>query len=233
MTLMDLPNYYFVARFELEVDFVHVLMEGQWMTFDNYVVVRQWDPLFRPEYDIIHTTHAWVRLSGLSMVHYEEQVHYSIAAAISNPIRVDLNTLTMAHRRFTRKVYLEYEGLHTICFRCGCYGHLVDKCHLSAPNNTSTNGGREESSMVAEARSNPSKRDIGPRMVVPPNRQKKSPTSKNIGTKNDIVSKKALNLLVIWMEIWRWSKIRKVHRIHNKTNLQRILLILEFIKGVS
>ncbi|KAL8153152.1 hypothetical protein V2J09_010912, partial [Rumex salicifolius] len=28
MTLMDLPNHYFVARFELEDNFLHVLMEG-------------------------------------------------------------------------------------------------------------------------------------------------------------------------------------------------------------
>ncbi|KAL8138152.1 hypothetical protein V2J09_004153 [Rumex salicifolius] len=78
MTLMDLPNHYFVPRFELEEDFLHVLSEGPRMIFENYI------PLVRPASDVIHSTYAWDRLSGLSMVLYEEHVLFGIAAVICN-----------------------------------------------------------------------------------------------------------------------------------------------------
>ncbi|KAL8150227.1 hypothetical protein V2J09_020035 [Rumex salicifolius] len=202
MTLMDIPNGYFVARFELEADFLYVLTEGPWMIFGNYIVVRQWDPLFRLETDIIHTTYAWVRLSGLSMVLYEEHVLFGIAAAIGNPIRVDLNTLTTARGKFARicveinitkpllgsimvndeKVFLEYEGLDTICYGCGMYGHLASA------------GGQLPISAQGQA-----VRDLGAWSVVQRNRRPRKDISKSADfrganiTKNSFAELRNLN----------------------------------------
>ncbi|KAL8141092.1 hypothetical protein V2J09_007113 [Rumex salicifolius] len=37
MTLIDLPNHYYVARFEWEEDFLYALTQGLWMIFGNYI----------------------------------------------------------------------------------------------------------------------------------------------------------------------------------------------------
>ncbi|KAL8158575.1 hypothetical protein V2J09_000112 [Rumex salicifolius] len=222
MTLMDLPNHYFVARFELEEDFLHVLTEGPWMIFGNYIVVRQWDPLFRPESDVIHTTYAWVRLFGLSMVMYEESVLYGISAAIGNPVRIDLNTLTAARGKFARvcieiditqpflgsimvegeKVYLEYEGLHTVCFRCGRYGHMVAACSQPAPTEvtTTTKSDVVPSSAAVGGAINPNPRDIGPHMVVPSNNRRRSSHPKKLETAENISSKNRFACLAMEKE---------------------------------
>ncbi|KAL8143939.1 LOW QUALITY PROTEIN: hypothetical protein V2J09_016971 [Rumex salicifolius] len=222
MTLMDLPNHYFVARFELEEDFLHVLTEGPWMIFGNYIVVRQWDPLFRPESDVIHTTYAWVRLSGLSMVMYEESVLYGIAAAIGNPIRIDLNTLTAARGKFARvcieiditqpllgsimvegeKVYLEYEGLYTVCFRCGRYGHLVAACSQPAPTEVTTTSEPDvvPSSAAVGVAINSNLRDIGPHMVVPWNNRRRSSHPKKLETAENVSSKNRFSSLAMEKE---------------------------------
>ena len=31
------------------------------------------------------------------------------------------------------ELHLEYEGLHLICFSCGCYGHRMDQCCDAVP----------------------------------------------------------------------------------------------------
>ncbi|KAL8166153.1 hypothetical protein V2J09_007652 [Rumex salicifolius] len=211
MTLMDIPNGYFVARFELEDDFLYVLTEGPWMIFGNYIVVRQWDPLFRPDSDVIHSTYAWIRLTGLDMVLYEENVLFGIASAIGNPIRVDLNTLMAARGRFARicveiditqplfgsiivngeKVFIEYEGLNTICYRCGRYGHLVDKCQQKEPEmeprnceNEQVTAGQNSLTPASTSRgpTSAAKRDIGAWSVVGRRNYRKS-NGKNDTTK--------------------------------------------------
>lgn len=71
-----------------------------------------------------------------------------IASVIGKPIRVDRNTLNVERGRFARVCVeidltqpvvgkyclddhwfrVEYEGLHLICSKCGCYGHMTRNC---------------------------------------------------------------------------------------------------------
>ncbi|KAL8152678.1 hypothetical protein V2J09_010438 [Rumex salicifolius] len=87
---------------------------------------------------------------------YEENVLYGIAAALGNPVKLDINTLNATRGKFAhvcieiditqpllgaimvegKKVFIEYEGLHMVCYRCGVFGHLVDICpHLNPRQN--------------------------------------------------------------------------------------------------
>lgn len=44
-------------------------------------------------------------------------------------VEIDLSKQLHPHVMFRgEKLYLEYEGLHAICFRCGKYGHKKDQC---------------------------------------------------------------------------------------------------------
>lgn len=90
----------------------------------------------------------WVRFPGLNLLYYDESVLLGLASVMGRPIRVDQNTLQVERGRFARvcveidlskllvgKFWLkdhwyriEYEGLHLICSKCGCYGHLSRNC---------------------------------------------------------------------------------------------------------
>ncbi|CAN1126723.1 hypothetical protein LINPERHAP2_LOCUS3596 [Linum perenne] len=44
-------------------------------------------------------------------------------------VEVDLSKPLLSKYRLRRRVRrIEYEGLHTICYSCGCYGHAQDLC---------------------------------------------------------------------------------------------------------
>jgi hypothetical protein len=69
---------------------------------------------------------------------------------VSTPIKVDLHTLKVARGRFFRMCveidltkpvvgcvgingdwyHVQYEGLHIICTKCGCYGHVLKDCGM-------------------------------------------------------------------------------------------------------
>lgn len=81
-------------------------------------------------------------------MYYDEDVLYAIASSIGKPIKIDINISLTTRGRFARVCIevdltkpltaqfwldgrwhsVEYEGLHIICFSCGKYGHLIDKC---------------------------------------------------------------------------------------------------------
>lgn len=99
----------------------------------------------------MESTLAWVQFPDLSMMFYDEDVLYAIAFAIGKPIKIDINMRLATRGRFARvcveidltkplvaKFWLnghwhriKYEGLHVICFGCGCYGHRTDQCPIA------------------------------------------------------------------------------------------------------
>ncbi|KAL8153151.1 hypothetical protein V2J09_010911 [Rumex salicifolius] len=140
------------------------------MIFGDYIVTWQRELLFIIELDVNHSTYAWVRLSGLSMVLYKEHVLFGNVLLL-----VDLNTLTAARGMFARicveidiiqpllgsfvvngeKVFLEYEG------------QLIDKGSQTPKEKSTcpTDGGNETvgsiESLAAADCLIPNKRDIG------------------------------------------------------------------------
>lgn len=123
------------------------------MVFYHYLAVSTWSPKFISHATKVTNTLAWIRIPGLNVVFYDESYLLSIAQAIGKPIKVDRNTLKAERGRFARicveidltlpvvgKVCIEdywynieYEGLHVICTKCGCYGHRSRECKASLP----------------------------------------------------------------------------------------------------
>ncbi|KAL8152862.1 hypothetical protein V2J09_010622 [Rumex salicifolius] len=113
MSVVDLPRHFFLVHFDSE--------------------------------DGIETTPVWVRVSNIPMIYYHRMILMRIVEGIGKPLKVDMVTLKFERGRFAgicievnlhrplkgsitingSRYFVSYEGLNTICFRCGIYGHLV------------------------------------------------------------------------------------------------------------
>ncbi|KAL8139505.1 hypothetical protein V2J09_005526 [Rumex salicifolius] len=148
MRLVDLPNGYYLIKFDKEDNYIAVLTGGPWTVFGHYVVIKPWSPSFDPLTDVIATTPAWVRFSNLLVILYEEHIIFHIASTVGVLIKVDSQTLYANKGRFAKacielnlskplkdsiiingsRYLVEYEGLHAICFHCGRFEHFQPNC---------------------------------------------------------------------------------------------------------
>lgn len=146
--ILDVDNGYYMVKFNLQSDKERVISGGPWMIFDQYLCVAHWTPEFALPSARITKTMVWVRFPGLNLLYYDENVILGLASVIGRPIKVDQNTLKIERGRFARicveidlslpvvgKFWLrdhwyrvEYEGLHLICAKCGCYEHVARNC---------------------------------------------------------------------------------------------------------
>ncbi|CAN1163139.1 hypothetical protein LINPERHAP2_LOCUS24873 [Linum perenne] len=131
-------------------DYERALFEGPWMVGDHYIVSEEWRPNFEPAHAQVNNLRVWVRLPNLSIEYFDAAILRLIGDRIGRTIRIDHTTLTgtrgnyaricvevnlqepllskyRLHRRVRR---IEYEGLHVICYHCGCYGHEKGSCSL-------------------------------------------------------------------------------------------------------
>lgn len=96
--------------------------------------------------------YGWVRLPGLPYHYYHKSVLRAIGEVIGQVLKIDYNTEGFDKARFARLAVkldltkplvsmikldgltqlVEYEGLPTICYSCGWYGHLEDACTIKA-----------------------------------------------------------------------------------------------------
>ncbi|XP_057418552.1 uncharacterized protein LOC130712750 [Lotus japonicus] len=146
--LLDIDNGFYMVKFDIAADRAKVMEGGPWMIFDHYLAVATWSKEFLSPVAKVTKTLAWIRIPGLNVVFYDESYLLGVASAVGRAIRVDSNTLRAERGKFARicveldltmpvigKVCIEghwhkieYEGLHIICSRCGCYGHRTREC---------------------------------------------------------------------------------------------------------
>ncbi|KAL8160788.1 hypothetical protein V2J09_012277 [Rumex salicifolius] len=93
MLLMDLPNGYYVVRFETEQDHSNALTGGPWLLFGHYLILKSWSLSFNPEQDVITLSPVWVRINNLPFLFYEGGVLMRAATEIDVPIKADTKTL--------------------------------------------------------------------------------------------------------------------------------------------
>ncbi|XP_018479591.1 uncharacterized protein LOC108850579 [Raphanus sativus] len=148
MHVMDLPRHFFMVRFEKEEEYMAALSGGPWRAFGSYLMVQAWTPEFDPLKDEIDTMPVWVRISHIPVNFYHKTILMGIARGLGRPIRVDMTTLKLERARFARvcvevnlnkplkgsvlingeRYFVSYEGISSICSKCGMYGHLVHTC---------------------------------------------------------------------------------------------------------
>ncbi|KAL4284826.1 hypothetical protein GQ457_16G025340 [Hibiscus cannabinus] len=148
INLIDLDNEYYLVRFANEDDFQKVLSGGPWVIYGSYLTVQPWKRHFNSAEE--HPSHimVWVRLLNLPYRYYTKSLFRYIAMSIGEVVKVDYNTEECKRGRFARLAIIvdlnkplvsgividgrrqdiEYEGLPTICFKCGKYGHATETC---------------------------------------------------------------------------------------------------------
>ncbi|KAI9128706.1 hypothetical protein K1719_000189 [Acacia pycnantha] len=124
------------------------LLSGPWVIFGHYLIVHPWSPSFKTHEHAINQVIGWVRLPKLPARYYHKSIIRSIGSVFGEVIRVDYNTEAGDRGKFARLAvnidltkpliskiqvdgevsFVEYEGLPSICFNCGRYGHLQDLC---------------------------------------------------------------------------------------------------------
>ncbi|KAI9125145.1 hypothetical protein K1719_003761 [Acacia pycnantha] len=142
--LINLDEDCFLVRFQDDLDYQNALLSGPWVIFGHYLTVQPWTPSFKPHNHVINHVMGWIRLPKLPARYYHKSVIRSLGGVFGEVIRVDYNTDSGDRGKFARIavsldlikpliskimvdgeiIYVEYEGLPTICFHCGRYGHL-------------------------------------------------------------------------------------------------------------
>ncbi|KAL8151271.1 hypothetical protein V2J09_021079 [Rumex salicifolius] len=128
-------------------DQTKVLSEGPWAVFGRCLVIKAWTTAFKSS-EPLTSTPVWVKVLNLPLQYYAEHLLTLIASSIGEPVKIDPKTLNTNRGRFARlcvavdlekplkrtvlingeRFLLEYEGMPTICFDCGRYGHLKSAC---------------------------------------------------------------------------------------------------------
>lgn len=146
--IIDMPRGFYAVNFENMEDYKHVLFEGPWMVADHYLLVQRWRPNFLRSAKKESKVAVWVRIPELPLELYNRQFLERLGKSLGSFLKIDHLTSIQSRGQFARicveidlarplqpKVYvrgealkLEYEGLHSICFQCGVYGHRVESC---------------------------------------------------------------------------------------------------------
>ncbi|CAN1342533.1 hypothetical protein LINPERPRIM_LOCUS39487 [Linum perenne] len=201
VTVSDVGFGFYVVNFETVADYERAMFGGPWMINDHYVVIQEWRPYFRPEETLLSTLRVWVRLPGIPFEYFDNTILKLIGDRIGRTVRIDHTTLEgtrgnfaricvevdlskplLSKYRLRRRVRrIEYEGLHTICFNCGCYGHKDEACKQApeevATDNQTTSFANPNFQEALAADSRPEvEEDFGPWMQVKKSRRKPKPS---------------------------------------------------------
>ncbi|XP_028808403.1 uncharacterized protein LOC114762972 [Neltuma alba] len=159
--LTELEGNCYMVNFENEADYQVTLLGGPWVIQGHYLTVHPWEPTLSPRNLEIKQEFGWVRLPGLPYHYYHKHMLRAIGEVIGRVLRIDYNTEDVAKARFARLAvkidltkplvskikldgitqYVEYEGLPTICYHCGRYGHLDIACPLKERASSNVNEG--------------------------------------------------------------------------------------------
>lgn len=146
--IIDMPRGYYAVKFHKEEDYNHVLFEGPWMIADHYILIQRWRRNFLSSARVEKKVAVWVRIPELPLELYNKKFLTRLGASFGMLLKVDQLTSIHSRGKFARicvemdlekpvvpqvrvrgeVLKLEYEGLHTICFFCGVYGHKESEC---------------------------------------------------------------------------------------------------------
>nr|GMC71113.1 uncharacterized protein LOC109183389 [Ipomoea batatas] len=141
--LIDVGSGWFIVRCQLQSDCMHVLADGPWKLFDQYVVAQRWKPKFDASTAKVERMVVWIQVPGLPIEYFG-----SSDRIVISKLKLDMTTTGIQRGKFARGAVeidltkpvvavvmvddvprrVEFEGLHVICFDCGEVGHRSVSC---------------------------------------------------------------------------------------------------------
>lgn len=158
--LIDLPEVHVLPRGWFSLHFANeghsdLVLAKYWHIEMAPVLLKRWSPLFDPEREQIGAGPLWVRLPGLPLQYWSEEVLTRIGNALGTSldhdrsyvetkkrtlarVLVHLDTrdgleekITLQWGKYYRSQILDYEGVPFRCNRCHQVGHLFKDCPLN------------------------------------------------------------------------------------------------------
>lgn len=146
--ITDLADDYYLVRLSSKGDYRHAIFEGPWKVADHYLIVQRWRPFFSLNASMSKNVAVWIRIPKHPIELCNDKFLWRIGSKLCTMLKVakltsihdcgkfaticvelDLDKQLESHIVIRgAKLYLEYEGLHSICFQCGKYGHKKDHC---------------------------------------------------------------------------------------------------------
>lgn len=120
------------------------------MVADHYLLVQRWRPNFLNKAIKEKRVAVWIKIQELALELYNLKFLTRLGSALGCFLKMDQLTTFQSRGQFARicvelnlakplvpfvvvrgeKVRLEYEGLHSMCFNCGIYGHKLEVCPM-------------------------------------------------------------------------------------------------------
>lgn len=100
--IVDLPNDYYLVKFNNEDDFNFVLSEGPWIILDHYLTVRKWFSAFNPESNCIKSVAVWLRFPHLPFDCFDNRFLTCFGNNIAKTIKIDSTTTKQSRGKFAR-----------------------------------------------------------------------------------------------------------------------------------
>ena len=208
--IIDLGKGFYVVKFRSMEDCNAILVGGPYKLFGHYLAVQPWEPNFQPSTASRPKTAVWVRFAELPLDYFQEPMFIHLANQIGRLIKIDSASVFAARGQFARvcvemdlnkplpvSVTLDfegdlppvivkcvYEGLHTICFNCGEYGHKSKNCtHCITPNQNPQQQQASHNPNIAKLQQEAS--SFGPWMMATPRRPRRNTPSGNSNRNGD------------------------------------------------
>ncbi|CAI9088678.1 OLC1v1023081C1 [Oldenlandia corymbosa var. corymbosa] len=156
---VDTIEGYHLYRVTNEEDFYSILLNAPWSLDETYIRVLPWNKGFNYKEDNLTAVPTWIRIPGLPVDYFHEDLLRSLIKPLGRYIKADKNTLAVERGKYARltveldltkpslgktkidgiEYNIEYEDLQKICFTCGKYGHLKNECSLTPTTSPATN----------------------------------------------------------------------------------------------
>ncbi|XP_031121095.1 uncharacterized protein LOC116024340 [Ipomoea triloba] len=99
---IDVGSRWFIIQCQLQSDCMHVLTDGPWKLFDQYVVAQRWKPKFDAAKAKVERIVVWVRVPGLPIEYFREDAIKEILATMGTPLKLDMTTAGVQKGKFAR-----------------------------------------------------------------------------------------------------------------------------------
>ncbi|XP_073014480.1 uncharacterized protein [Typha latifolia] len=175
----DMAEGFYVFRFDKEEYMMYVLTNGPWTLGGMVLNLIKWRDNFRPSPEAFTTAPVWIQLHDLPQEYWELESLIPVAAYFGKPLHVNETTLDHSRSRFVRvcvevdlgqplkqvvslgprehnlEQKVVYEGVLTICFKCGRLGHDKATCTAHQPEPKTKDEARQKDQHSAAANRRP------------------------------------------------------------------------------